>query len=426
MLSLALEPEAAAVHCLHQAKKAGAITDPKCYLVLDIGGGTVDITAHKINDDRSIDVVLPPTGNDWGGVRVNQEFKEFLGNLVDDTHFQQYLQGPNRDKNARNQAELQGIVDYLFEDQKQIFGSEEDREVCGKFAMINLPYAFMRVYEDKLEENVKGLNDPQVTLIDSDLSIGYKRMEEFFQPAIDKIITAVEDSATMLPANISIDTVFLVGGFGACRYVRDTLLPRLKDIFSKVDLHVFRPDHHRLAIVNGAVETVLNKAVVRTRVVDASYGSGCSRAFNPAIHDPKYKFIDDDRQDRCNNLFLPYALKGDVVQTGRVLVQTYVPLKHNQKSMNFNLYSSQSRNIKYIKTHDDKQIKGVNCIGQLTVQMPIAQGDKNREVKLVFDFTHSEIQVEAFDVTSGSSVSTVLDFLTDSYCEKISSGYTVQ
>ena len=426
MLSLALEPEAAAVHCLQQAKKTGAITDPKCYLVLDIGGGTVDITAHKINDNGSIDVVLPPTGNDWGGVRVNQEFKEFLGNLIDDPHFQQYLNGPNSDRNARHQAELQNIVDYVFEDQKQIFGSEENREVDGKYAMINLPWAFMRVYEDKFTESMKSLNDPRIELLDSDLSIGYKRMEEFFQPAIDEIIAAVESSFKILPKDITIDTAFLVGGFGACRYMHDMLLPKLKRIFSKVDIQVFRPDHHRLAVVNGAIESVLNRAVVRSRVVDATYGSACSLPFNVAIHDTKQKFYDDDRRERCNNLFLPFALKGDVVQAGRVLVQSYIPLKHNQTSMVFSLFSSQSRNVRYVKTSSDQSIEGVNCIGQLTVQMPIQRGDKNRQVKLVFDFTHSEIQVEAFDITSGTRVSTILDFLTDSYWEKINTGYTTQ
>ena len=420
LLSLALEPEAAAVHCLGQARKQGATINPKCYLVLDIGGGTVDITAHKINDDGSIDVVLPPTGNDWGGVRVNQTFKEILGDLVDDPQFHKYLQGP---KMARNQAELQGIVDYVFEDQKQIFGSEESR-ADESYAMINLPFTFMRAYQEKLEDKLEHLKDKSITLMDSDLSIGYKRVEKMFQPAIDKIIAATESSSKMLPAGNIIDTIFLVGGFGACKYVHSKLEPELRRIFGK-RVSVFRPDHHRLAVVNGAVETVLNKSVVRARVVDATYGSCCSIGFDPAIHDPKQKFYNDDRQERCNNLFLPFALKGDVVQSGRVLVQTYFPLEHNQTSMTFKLYSSQSREIMYVETPEDQPIEGVNCIGQLTVQMPDKRGDKNREVKLAFDFTHSEIQVEAFDVTSRTRVSTVLDFLTDSYCERITSGYDI-
>ncbi len=109
-----MEPEAAAIHCLGESKKQQAIIgDPQCYVVLDIGGGTVDITAHEINSDNSINVILPPMGNDWGGVRVNQLFKEFLAMLVDDQHFQKYL--GDQKNGSKHRAHLQDIIDHSFE-----------------------------------------------------------------------------------------------------------------------------------------------------------------------------------------------------------------------------------------------------------------------------------------------------------------------
>ncbi len=417
LLSLALEPEAAAIYCLGQVKRTKAkIRDPQCYVVLDIGGGTVDITAHKINSDDSIDVILPPMGNDWGGVRVNQLFKEFLAELVDDPHFHEYL--GDDEKAPKHRAHLQEIIDQTFEIQKQMFGSED--ETKDLMILVNLPFSFMRVYEDSLEDRIESLNDPRVTLSDSDLCIHYSKLEEIIQPVYTNIIAEIERCFRTLPKGTVVDMVFLVGGFGACKLTHRLLEPEIKRIFfSSPQLQIYRPDFHKLAVVNGAVESVLNKAVVRARVVDASYGAICSRSFDPAIHDPKQKFYNDDRQEKCNNLFTPFALRGDVVEAGRVLVQSFYPIKHNQHSMNFELYSSQSRNIMYARDPKNKPIDDVNCIGQLTVDMPVKEGDKNREA---FDFTHSEIQVEAYDIASGNRVSTVLDFLTDDYCKNTKQG----
>ena len=105
-LSLALEPDCAAVFCQHMAGHHYTLSSstlssstsslstpstpsPSTYLVVDIGGGTVDITAHRLttSPQQHIDVVILPKGNDYGGSRVNQKFCVFLENLVRDKGF---------------------------------------------------------------------------------------------------------------------------------------------------------------------------------------------------------------------------------------------------------------------------------------------------------------------------------------------------
>ena len=41
-------------------------------MVVDIGGGTVDITVHD-NSNGKISVILPPMGNTWGGVQQSMK-----------------------------------------------------------------------------------------------------------------------------------------------------------------------------------------------------------------------------------------------------------------------------------------------------------------------------------------------------------------
>ena len=90
---------------------------------VDIGGGTVDISAHKVSStpDQHIQVVHPPTGNEYAGSRVNKEFKAFLGRLVNDKKFTRYVQTNDPLTNARHSTELNELVNKIFEEQV-VFG----------------------------------------------------------------------------------------------------------------------------------------------------------------------------------------------------------------------------------------------------------------------------------------------------------------
>lgn len=91
-MSLALEPESAAVYCQYEAKRFKEGADKKFipksdhYIVLDIGGGTVDIATHSLAAGGIIELA-PSAGNDWGGTRVNKEFEKFLAEFVGDHGF---------------------------------------------------------------------------------------------------------------------------------------------------------------------------------------------------------------------------------------------------------------------------------------------------------------------------------------------------
>ncbi|XP_060588401.1 heat shock 70 kDa protein 12A-like [Ruditapes philippinarum] len=77
MLLLALEPEAASLYC---KRELGTDTIPiGCrYLVLDLGGGTADITCHEVNTDGTLKELHPPTGGDFGGTNVDNAFMNVL------------------------------------------------------------------------------------------------------------------------------------------------------------------------------------------------------------------------------------------------------------------------------------------------------------------------------------------------------------
>lgn len=404
-LSLALEPEAAALYCIEHAKqKNSPCATSSCYMVLDIGGGTVDITAHKVTSG-AVEVILPPSGNNWGGKRVNENFKEFLGSLINDNNFDKYQAA---DTSSKNSVDLDFIVHQLFEDQKQLFGDREDGEDEDDEAIINLPYSFMTTYKDDLKKGIERLHSPDVVLSDCDLVISRRKMEEFFSEAVEEISSCVSTCITELERKHKVEAIFFVGGFGGSKFLHSKVK---KTLDSSIDTYC--PEDHEVAVVAGAILFQQNPAIIKSRVADATYGSQCIRDYNPRIHNPEYLIYDDDNQKNCNHLLLPFVLKGDIIHAEYRLAQTLTPFKHLQRNMHFDIYTSLSRSIKYVCTSDRESIPDVHKIGKLTVRMPDTRQDKDRQVKLVFDFSHTEIQIEAFDLTSGEQASTTVDFLSD-------------
>lgn len=100
-LTLVLEPEAAAFFCQTMSKHACALYciaeepfESNSYIVVDVGGGTVDIVAYHVEEDSEphIKITHEPTGKPWGGLVVYNEFKKFLEVLTGDIGFLRYVQ----------------------------------------------------------------------------------------------------------------------------------------------------------------------------------------------------------------------------------------------------------------------------------------------------------------------------------------------
>ncbi|CAC5366785.1 unnamed protein product [Mytilus coruscus] len=84
LLSLAYEPEAAAKYCrdiIIQKKADGkdysmaSLDLGEKFLVLDCGGGTVDITGYKIEEGNKLIELFPLSGGPRGGTEVDKQFQ---------------------------------------------------------------------------------------------------------------------------------------------------------------------------------------------------------------------------------------------------------------------------------------------------------------------------------------------------------------
>lgn len=378
------------------------------YLVVDIGGGTVDISALRVCSfsGENIEAIHPPTGSDFGGTRVNKEFETFLENAVSDPGFSRYINTCNPTVNVHHKADLNYLIRSTFEKQKRFFGGKGHAETK---VVVQLPYTFLEVYQHDLQNGLGQYNESEIKLQRQDLRISCSMMTRFFQPIVDGILRNVAQA--LQDVEVAIETIYLVGGFGGCRYIYEAISEKFGDQYKYIT--PAEPDY---AIVRGAVLFRQNPEFVHSRKVDATYGIHISSSFEPLIHDPKYKFTDDDGDEKCSNLFATIVERGDIVSTGEIFCDTYYPVYHNQKSVKFSIYSSYEKDVWYVTGKRGKGERSiekaeVHKIGSFKVDMPILRGDKSRKVDVTFDFSHTEIQAKGYDRTSRNEVKTVLDFL---------------
>ena len=412
-LSLALEPESASLYC-HEMLQRNLVApycdnpsgpySPHSYLLVDVGGGTVDISAHKINRDGKTPIIEElhcAIGNDCGGARVNQQFVKFLERLVDDENFSRFIGTADVEANIRNQCELNHLVNVVFEEQKQLFGrlmQEKRKEV-----VIRLPVSMLELYKEDILRNIEIVAASHVKLLRLNLRISVEQMEEFLKPVVFGILSCIKK--VLHDVGGLIDVIYLVGGFGGSPYIYGKVL----DEFG-IGYRCVVPPNPEYAVVEGSVLFYADPAVIQSRKADATYGKSVIRPFNSKIHHPSHKCYDDDNKPLCQDLFQVIIEIGGVIHPDDVYVCTSRPCHNFQKSMSIEIFRSQYKADKvwYVAGEGSGEVEK---IGELVVDFAEITGDTCREVDFVFDFSHTEIRVTAFDKHSGHEIKTVVDFL---------------
>ena len=109
------------------------------------------------------------------------------------------------------------------------------------------------------------------------------KMKEFFQPAIDGITKLIEEHLLKYKIARTIDTIYWVGGFGGCKYLRRELEMAIGKKFHGCKYHFPVPPEPEFAVIQGAHSFRCNPNVVPKRKPDP---------FLP----PNFNKLDEERQ----------------------------------------------------------------------------------------------------------------------------------
>ena len=416
-LSLALEPESAALYSQETVTiqiagdpSAAAISCPADYMVIDIGGGTVDITAH-VEVGGAIQVDNIPTGNVWGGTQVNEAFSQLLQKLLQDPGYEKFLaSGNNRSK---QKVWINSVVYGIFECEKLLFGKCTTKQID-----VDLP-KIAQFYDKELQNidthGVEYDDESDTLYIDKEVV-----ERQLFGPTLDGIIKCILEA--IKENKYKANMFYLVGGLGGCKYVHEKVTAAIEEAYNSKgqSCTVLVPLRPQLAVATGAVMWRKDPKKIKARRSDATYGVGITiYPFDLEKHDLHYKKYNKERKEHyCDSVFTLFLKKGEMIETSMVITSDYTPVRNLQTQAIVPIYSTSNIGIKY--TEDKNGKSTVTEIGQLVIDIP-NPGNlplRERRLDITMDFSGTEIQAKAKYHVTGEEVKTVCDFLSaiDVFC----------
>ena len=321
-LLLALEPESACIACdVHTVVSPG-----QTFMVLDTGGGTVDITMNRLASLSPLrfDEVAAPSGGPWGSTLVDDRFEAFVKELVGSTSF--------------DAVKETSYWIELLENWEQVKTSQtaDDSTRTINFApMLEVLPEGTRV--STLVDDYNQLHDTSLKMRGrSTVVMTADFVRNFFKPNFLKIASHCQ---SLIDAN-PVDYIFLVGGFAESELMQAAV----KQKFASTKVIV--PVRPGLAVLSGAVKFGKNQDVFASRVARFTYGMSISNEYNPLV--PAHlkaetvfaTRVDGPDVKYASNLFLRLVKVGDKLPAGHKATQQNLrAVNHNQPVVTMSFYS---------------------------------------------------------------------------------------
>ncbi|CAG8602668.1 16304_t:CDS:2 [Funneliformis mosseae] len=177
--------EPASIYCMRNLKehKNALIPVNASFMVVDCGGGTVDLTTRKLLNDEKLSEITERTGDFCGGTYVDREFLKFLGLKF---HFTGNL-------NEFDPYEL------------------DIEEVCP-------------ILKQYCKDDVKEEMEDNEWIID----VNFEDLKSMFDPVVGKIIRLIRGQLNSSQSKCS--AMFIVGGFSESKYLQMRVRQEFKEL----------------------------------------------------------------------------------------------------------------------------------------------------------------------------------------------------
>ncbi|XP_060565801.1 heat shock 70 kDa protein 12A-like [Ruditapes philippinarum] len=402
-LIIALEPEAASLFCMHlpvdkmsiEGNMSGSMrvspfSKGRKYMVVDVGGGTVDITLHEVVDSDKLKELHSANGGAWGGTTVDAAYENFLAKITGEKTYKRFKTEAAEDH-----------IDLLRE-----FETKKRGVVAGKTGKetIKIPVRLADLYKedtgklfkDRISEipdfkdKVKWLSDK----IRIDMGIVKSWYDESCKNTVKHIKTIFQDTKSQ-----GVDTILLVGGFSESPMLQEAIRSSFQD------KRLIIPEEAGLVVLKGAVIFGHNPITIVSRVAKCAYGIRVYRDFKAGVH-PENKKVQVGKRVKCKDVFACHVKKGQELVVGEVQSkQRYTPLEADQMTLIFDLYTSTKEDPQYVTDAD------CSYLGQLEVEVPDLSGGKDRGVFVKLIFGGTEVVVEGEDEKTKKVTKATFDFL---------------
>ncbi|XP_014058206.1 heat shock 70 kDa protein 12A isoform X2 [Salmo salar] len=410
-LIIALEPEAASIYCrklrLHQmidigtktnqngfspTENVGAgMTQGDRYVVVDCGGGTVDLTVHQIRlPEGHLKELYKASGGPYGSIGIDYEFEKLLCKIFGPDFIDQF-------KIKRPAAWVDLMI--AFESRKRAAAPDRTNPLN-----INLPFSFIDYYKKFRGHSVEhALRKSNVDFVkwssQGMLRMNPDAMNALFKPTIDHIIQHLTDLFEK-PEVSDIKFLFLVGGFAESPLLQQAVQNMLQG-----RSRIIIPHDVGLTILKGAVLFGLDPSVIKVRRSPLTYGVGVLNRYVEGKHPPDKMLVKDGTR-WCTDVFDTFITCDQSVALGETVKRSYTPAKPSQQVIVIHIYCSEKERVGFISE------PGVRKCGTLRLDVTGTESTVvRREIQTLMQFGDTEIRAMAVDVATSRTVKASIDFL---------------
>ena len=323
-----------------------SFTKGQKYILIDAGGGTVDIAFHEILGDFGVKECHHPSGGPWGSCYIDDEFIRLLDKIFGKENMDKFK--------ASSPSDYTQIL-MNFRSSKNSFTPNVDKH------NVTLTYDFFSFLEEafnidededdlheKLMENIKELYPNNEIKIEEDtLMIDVKLWIEMFDVCVNPIIKHCKDLCKDKRLLKNTKYVCLVGGLSSSEYFR----ARIDEEFglnSSYKFTLIKPERPMLTVVEGAALFGITDNYIQARVLSKTYGVEGALFLDeaksikiPDSHIEAHKLYHPHHEKwRVTGIFCPIATKNDTIYTKQVIQRTTTRAHQNDSYVSVTIWCS--------------------------------------------------------------------------------------
>ncbi|XP_071173937.1 heat shock 70 kDa protein 12A-like [Mytilus edulis] len=410
-LLIALEPECASIYCQYQnylpterlhgpdgkvkrflvSMKSLLFSMPESgqkYMVIDLGGGTADITVHQKMSDNSLKEICRATGSDCGGTSVDSAFFQMMAKI-----FGAPLM------NLLKKEDTSAYLDLFreFETVKRTITSEKSGRVNITVPYTTLDLLCKKHLREDFPSTVHASSlSTKISLKADKMRFEVDLIKTLFESTIQEIIKLIGEILQRQTAR-DVPTFLLVGGFSECVLVQDAIQKKFKD--KKIVI----PDEAEITILKGAVLFGHKPDYITSRILGLTYGIRNCVNFDKEKHGEKRRVLYQGIE-KCDDEFNTVLKSGVEVPIGTIKtdsLRTFMPFQH---AMDIEMFCTREDNPKFVDED------GMRFLGKMTINIP-EPSKETRYVDIEYHFGNTELRLKAIDRQSKVECETSLNLL---------------
>ncbi|CAG8703407.1 12099_t:CDS:2 [Dentiscutata erythropus] len=362
--NLQFTTEPSAIYCIEALKECYEFPVGKSFLLVDCGGGTVDLTTRRLLKGNILGEITERTGGFCGSAYVDKEFIKYIKNIVGSSALKLLREN--------HYSQYQYMIQEFCRLVKTVFTGDLE-----KFRTFELD---LNEFCPAIKQYIRGTQRDQLEDEEWIIDLDFYAVKSMFDPVINQIVNLI--SYQLHNVN-DCAAIYLVGGFSESKYLQT----RIRSVFNYVP-HILVPKEPLTAIARGAVQYGLDTRTIKTRVLKYSYGVKVAFKWEPG--DPPERRTQKGRIFKFHQL----ATRGTIVEVDQEFSEVFVPFSKKQTTRAYRIYITR----KTSGTYCDEV--GMKFLGELRINSPNTSLGVERPVLFSLRFGKMEIDAIAIDQTT--------------------------